>query len=92
MKIYDGTYFVIEKVEGDTVSARCTKCNKIRKGNLLSSGNMITHYRKTHPSCLLELLAYLKAKSTTEIQKKPQQLTLRDSIKRCTTEEVSSAR
>lgn len=56
----ESPFYAIEKVVDDNVEVRCKECNKIRKGNLNSTGNFIAHYKKKHEKLLNKLTAYLK--------------------------------
>lgn len=64
-KVLDGTFFSIEKRDGDAVEATCSECQETKKGNVNSTGNFISHYKSKHAGRLNELKNYLK-KSTSE--------------------------
>lgn len=73
-KILDGKFYEVEKpdeisIDGK-VSARCTVCNQIRKGNVRSTGNFINHYRSSHLTIFNELEEYLQKpeRSDTPVQ------------------------
>lgn len=63
MRIFDGTFFSIEKSEGENVTARCMVCNSSRRGNTKSSGNFIRLYKTAHPAMLSKLSVHIKQKS-----------------------------
>lgn len=64
-KILDGTFFTLQKRDGDLVEATCSHCKEIKKGNVNSTGNFISHYKSKHTDHVNELKSYLK-KSTSE--------------------------
>lgn len=58
-RILDGTYYEIVSIDEDNVEAKCMGCDKIRKGNLKSTGNFIGHYRNAHSESIQALENYL---------------------------------
>lgn len=62
-RILDGTFYTIESLEraSGSLTAKCTQCNKCRKGNISSTGNFLSHYRSTHKDMLAELERHSKA-------------------------------
>lgn len=66
MRIIDGVYYSVEKIDGENVTARCMHCNSIRKGSTKSSGNFIAHYKSAHPTLLSKLSNHLK-KNASEV-------------------------
>lgn len=69
-KILDGTFFTIEKRNGDAIEASCCQCKELKKGNINSTGNFICHYKTKHADQLDELKTYLKKSSETQVTKK----------------------
>lgn len=65
-KILDGTFYTLDCDVGSDgkISAKCNECNEIRKGNISSTGNFKSHYKK-HPERLLKLEEYLKQDDTS---------------------------
>lgn len=57
----DGTFYTLDCDIGSDgkISAKCNECKEIRKGNISSTGNFKSHYKK-HPELLLKLEEYLK--------------------------------
>lgn len=64
-KIFDGTFYTVEKVTMEKIEARCIECSEVRKGDITSTGNFKNHYKSKHPGRLKVLEEYLK-KSTSE--------------------------
>lgn len=62
-RIFDGKFFIIEAQDDKTgnVEAKCTACNESKKGNVASTGNFLSHYKKKHSSQLEELKQYIKS-------------------------------
>lgn len=60
-KILDGTFYTLDAEIGldGKISAKCNECKEIRKGNISSTGNFKSHYKK-HPERLAKLEEYLK--------------------------------
>lgn len=69
-KILDGTYYVVESVDGDNIQARCAvdSCGVVRKGTKTSTGNFYSHYIKKHPQLVDALRAYNKPVPTQVTQ------------------------
>lgn len=65
-KVLDGTFFTIKTRDGDSIEAMCSHCNEIKKGNMYSTGNFITHYKSKHADRLDELKNYLKKSNTSD--------------------------
>lgn len=69
-KILDGTFFTIEKRNGDSIEASCCQCKEVKKGNINSTGNFICHYKTKHADRLDELKSYLKKSSEQPVMAK----------------------
>lgn len=70
----ESPFYAIERIVDDNVEVRCKECNKIRKGNLNSTGNFIAHYKNKHENLLEKLAFYLKpdeAKKSIEFDDEP---------------------
>lgn len=63
-KIFDGTFYTIEKVIVDKIEARCMECSEVRKGDISSTGNFKNHYKSKHPDGFKALEQYLKNLTT----------------------------
>lgn len=59
-KIFDGKFYVVEKSFGGNIEAVCQTCGEVRKGNELSTGNFISHYKIKHSELLKELKEHTK--------------------------------
>lgn len=73
-KIFDGKYFVVEATNDNTgnIEARCTMCNEAKKGNISSTGNFLSHYKKKHEHELKDVQQYLKdGKLHSQTSKQP---------------------
>lgn len=89
-KLLDGKYFKIVKSNNTRVEAECTTCNKIRKGDLKSTGNFMQHIRKSHFEIANEADLYRKSgidEKYEAFQKK--QKAIDDLMKKCSKEDVS---
>lgn len=81
-KILDGRFYtIVSNVDGN-IEAKCEECGEIRKGNLGSTGNFKSHYKK-HKQRAEEVEKYLKQTvefpDDTENQRK-RQLEIRDML------------
>lgn len=56
--LLDGTFFKIEKIDGDKVVAKCLKCpgNKTYSGLMSATTNFLTHLKVTSTLCSLATL------------------------------------
>lgn len=63
-KILDGTYYEIVKEDEDNVDVKCCECGEIKKGNIKTTGNFLTHYQKKHPASVGNLREHLEKKSS----------------------------
>lgn len=68
-KILDGTFFTIKIRENDSIEAECPHCHEVKKGNVHSTGNFLSHYKTKHANQLKDLKEYLK---NTNRSKTPQ--------------------
>lgn len=61
-RILNGTFYSLEGEIPDDgkIEARCTECQQIRKGNVRTTGNFISHYRTTHRDKFGELELFLR--------------------------------
>lgn len=66
-------------------------CNKIRKGDLRSTGNFMEHFRKSHKEIVHEVEQYRKYANIDEKREKfrNRRNTVDDLLKKYTKEEVS---
>lgn len=90
-KILDGTFFTIIKTTGDAIEASCCECNELKKGNLYSTGNFISHYKSKHAARLDELKNYSKKTDKSDEQKntkKDRQPSISESFQNTTGETV----
>lgn len=60
-RILDGTFYSIKSVDKGIVCAHCLECGELRKGNISSTGNFISHYKLKHKEKVHILSAYLKS-------------------------------
>lgn len=67
----DGKYFTIESENDGNIEAKCMKCREIKKGNYLSTGNFLSHYKLKHPSDVDDLRKYTKPKSDKTAENQP---------------------
>lgn len=59
-KIFDGKYYSVKSdIEGN-IEAICTACEEVKRGNYLSTGNFISHYKLKHHDQLQNLKEYTK--------------------------------
>lgn len=70
-RILDGKYFQIVSRDKTSVEAKCTECQKQRKGDTKSTGNFMTHYVKEHPDLVKEIKLYKKQKNDTQTSTVP---------------------
>lgn len=61
-RILDGTYFEVVERNMDNVHAICKLCGVKRKGTIRSTGNFLTHIKRSHPTKLTEIEEYRKLK------------------------------
>lgn len=88
-KILDGTFFTIKKRDGDSIEALCCHCNELKKGNINSTGNFISHFKTKHADRLDELNKYLKKSSEQQFKAKiDRQPSISDSFQNTTGETV----
>lgn len=59
-KIFDGKYYAVQSESGGSIVAACTQCHEVKKGNELSTGNFLSHYKLKHSSMVDEMKKYLK--------------------------------
>lgn len=45
-RIFDGKFFTVVKSERGNIVATCTICGEMKKGNLSSTGNFKSHFKK----------------------------------------------
>lgn len=57
----DGTFFTIQENDDGKITARCTECDELKKGNIFSTGNYINHYKTKHSARVKSMEEYLKA-------------------------------
>lgn len=77
-KIFDGKFFEIVSIDDqERVEAKCMECLEIKKGNVKSTGNFKTHYKK-HTTRLAELESYLKTNSSLPAH--PKQSDIRETL------------
>lgn len=58
-RILDGLFYSILVQKGDNVEARCNDCNEVKKGNINSTGNFLSHFKKKHAERLDKLNEHL---------------------------------
>lgn len=87
-KLLDGKYFTITKQDGFRVEATCSRCQTIRKGDINSTGNFMTHIRRKHPDLIEAVNLYKKSKEDIIVTSVKTQKTLNEMMKPYTTEEV----
>lgn len=85
-KFLDGTFFTIEKRDVDSIEASCCQCKELKKGNINSTGNFISHYKAKHADRLDELKNYLKKSSASA--KKERQPSISESFQNTTGDTV----
>lgn len=92
-RILDGKYFTISNEDKDKdwfkdnkIEATCTICHELKKGNILSTGNFLSHYKLKHSDKLVEVKEYTKE---TKFKNPPNQPTLQEAFT-ATPDEVSS--
>lgn len=61
-RILDGQFFKVISNEEGKIQAKCNECNQIKKGNIQSTGNFISHYRSKHSASVRQLESYLAEK------------------------------
>lgn len=92
----DGKYFTITKKENTKIEALCNvpTCNKVRRGDVTSTGNFMDHIRKSHPELVAEVELYRKQNSNADgndernENTRKHQKTIHQMFKKFTTEEV----
>lgn len=62
--LFDEESFRVVHSALDKVTAKCLECGKEVKGDLISTGNFISHYRKTHLARISALTQHLKQKTS----------------------------
>lgn len=63
----DGTFYKIIKRENDKIDAQCEECGEIKRGNIQSTGNFKSHYKK-HGTRKKELDEYLKQQNMVQAE------------------------
>lgn len=59
-KILDGIFYTVVSNNDGNIEAKCEECGQIKKGNVSSTGNFKSHYKK-YKEKFDELEKYLKA-------------------------------
>lgn len=75
-KIFDGTFYSIEKRINEKIDARCLECSDVRKGSITSTGNFKNHYKTMHCGRFEALEEYLKSSNTQNVTTKVRQPTM----------------
>lgn len=88
-KILDGTFFSIRKRDGDSIEASCCECAEVKKGNVNSTGNFLSHYKSRHGSRLIELKEYLKRSERSDKIKIDRQPTIAETLQNTSGDAVS---
>lgn len=86
-KIFDGRFYVIEKLSEGNIEAVCKTCGEVRKGNEASTGNFISHYKIKHSELLKELKEHTKSEKAKK-QQHSQQTTLPEFLHIATPDKV----
>lgn len=71
-RIFDGEYYKVQREAGGNIEAECTQCLEIKRGNISSTGNFISHYKMKHKSILDDLKKYTKSESGKNSQQSTQ--------------------
>lgn len=79
-KVLDGTFYSLHAQNGDNIDGKCTECDEIRKGQIGSTGNFISHYKKMHPTRVKEMEDYLKSAKNESIGRVSRQPSLEESF------------
>lgn len=88
-KIFNGKFYVVQNESNGNIKAKCTVCGDVRKGNISSTGNFISHYKTKHSSKLNELKEYLKSENGI-VNSKSHQPTLVDIVQTITPDMICS--
>lgn len=81
----DSPFYSIEKLVNDSVSVRCKECGEVEKGNLKSTGNLISHHKLRHDNRSNQIVLFLKGAKSEEVH----QPSIKEHLNPASKEEVS---
>lgn len=62
-KIFDGKYFVVQKIDSEKITASCKLCGCMRNGSIKSSGNFLSHLKRKHTEIYTDCKEYIALKT-----------------------------
>lgn len=71
-RLLQSNYFTIESNVNGKVAVKCLICGELKKGDLNSTGNFLSHIKRKHPALMPNVTAFLNDESVGEpIRQKP---------------------
>lgn len=74
-RILDGKFYVIMKNTNGKIEAECVRCGQMKRGDIKSTGNFLSHYRNSHSDQMLDLENYRKGQSNENSKRVQMKLT-----------------
>lgn len=64
-RLLQSNYFTIESNVDGKVAVKCLTCGEVRKGDVSSTGNFLSHLKRKHPTLMPNVTAFLNDESVS---------------------------
>lgn len=68
-RLLQSNYFTIESNVNGKVIVKCLTCGEVRKGDISSTGNFLSHIKRKHPTLMPNVTAFLNDESHGELKR-----------------------